>query len=70
MSLIESRNVEEKIGEQFLGTDYLKMTGILDAYEHVIENLVTEAWPADKPVHDHAAYLLLKWQSDNNESLV
>lgn len=45
------------------------MTGILDAYENVIENLIGEAWPVDKSVHEHAAYLLLKWQSDNNESL-
>jgi hypothetical protein len=42
---------------------YLKQTGILDAYHSVMNTLVTEGWPQDKSVFDHAAYELLKWHS-------
>ena len=52
-----------------LGFNYLRLTGMLDAYEHVIELMISEGWPANTSVHEHAAYLLLKWHSDHKEML-
>lgn len=49
------------------GTKFLKSTGILDAYEHVINTLVTNGWPSDKTVFDYAAYELLKWASEHKD---
>ena len=46
---------------------YLKGTGILDAYQHVMQKLTNEGWPQDKSLFDHAAYELLKWRSDNKD---
>ena len=44
-------------------TQFLRGTGLLDAYEGVIEKLVTTGWPSDKTVFEHAAYELLRWHS-------
>ena len=46
-------------------TQYLKGTGLLEGYESVIEKLIVQGWPSDKNIFDHAAYELLKWNSDN-----
>lgn len=48
-------------------TQFLKATGILDAYEHTIETLVTNGWPSDKSVFEHAAYELLRWHADHKD---
>ena len=48
-------------------TQFLRATGILDAYESVVEQLVTNGWPSDKTIFDHAAYELLKWHSEHKE---
>ena len=45
----------------------MRGTGLLDAYESVVGKLVTQGWPNDKNVFDHAAYELLKWQSEHRE---
>ena len=50
---------------QMIGTNFLRSTGLLDAYEHVVASMVEEGWPAEKSIFDHAAYLLLKWQGEN-----
>ena len=39
----------------------------MDAYEAVIEKLVTSGWPSDKTIFDHAAYELLKWHTEHRE---
>ena len=46
----------------------MRGTGLLDAYEAVIEKLVTTGWPSEKTIFDHAAYELLKWNSINGEN--
>lgn len=50
-------------------TNYLKSTGIFDAYEQVVSNMVEDGWPSDQSIFDHAAYLLLKWQSDHQDDI-
>ena len=52
---------------QLRGTKFLKGTGILDAYEHVIGSMVQNGWPSDKSIFEHAAYELLKWASENKD---
>ena len=48
-------------------TQFLKGTGVLDGYEAVIEKLITQGWPSNKNIFDHAAYELLKWHSEHKE---
>ena len=48
-------------------TQFLRATGILDAYENVVEELVTKGWPSDKTIFDHAAHELLKWHTEHKE---
>jgi hypothetical protein len=50
------------------GTKFLKTTGILDAYEHVVSSMISNGWPPDKSIFEHAAYEVLKWAADNKES--
>ena len=52
-----------------IGTNFLRSTGLLDAYEHVVSSMVEEGWPPEKSIFDHAAYLLLKWQGDNQDAI-
>ena len=48
-------------------TQFLKATGLLDGFEAVIETMVTNGWPGDTTIYDHAAYELLKWHSQHKE---
>ena len=50
-------------------TNFLKGTGILDAYEHVVSAMVEDGWPSDQSPFDHAAYLVLKYHSDHADEL-
>jgi len=50
------------------GTKFLKTTGILDAYEHVIGSMIANGWPSDKTIFEHAAYEVLKWAADNKDN--
>lgn len=59
---------EENQLQQLQGTKYLKATGILDAYEHVINTMVSNGWPSDKSIFEHAAYEVLKWAAENKDS--
>ena len=54
--------------QQLQGTKFLKTTGILDAYEHVISTLVVNGWPSDTSIFEHAAYEVLKWAADNKDN--
>lgn len=49
------------------GTKLLKSTGLLDAYEHVINTMVLNGWPKEKSIYENAAYELLKWASENKD---
>jgi len=51
-------------------TNYLKATGLLDAYEDVVSKMIEDGWPSDKSIFDHAAYLLLKYKVDHEEELL
>ena len=42
-------------------SNFLRATGILDAYEDCISSMIVDAWPADESIFDHAAYLILKY---------
>ena len=42
-------------------TNFLKGTGILDAYESVVSTMVEDGWPSDQSPFEHAAFLLLKY---------
>ena len=33
----------------------------------MIDKLITQGWPADKNIFDHASYELLKWNADHKE---
>ena len=33
----------------------------------MIDKLVTEGWPADKNIFDHASYELLKWNAEHKD---
>jgi hypothetical protein len=48
-------------------TQFLKATGLLDGYEAVIQELITNGWPSDKSIFDHAAYEILKFHADHKE---
>ena len=48
-------------------TQFLKSTGIIDAYEHVIEQLIMNGWPSDKPMYDHVSYEILKFHADHKD---
>ena len=50
-------------------TNFLKATGILDAYENVVSSMVEDGWPSDQSPFDHAAYLVLKYQTDHADEL-
>jgi hypothetical protein len=50
-----------------LSTNYLRSTGLLDAYESTVETMISDGWPADTSIFDHAAYLILRWQVDNQD---
>lgn len=52
-----------------LATNFLRSTGLLDAYEWTVATMVSEGWPSETNVFDHAAYLLLKWQSENQDQI-
>ena len=46
-------------------TNFLRSTGLLDGYESVVTSMIEEGWPQDQSIFEHAAYLLLRWQSEN-----
>ena len=48
-------------------TQFLRGTGLLDAYEDVISKLVTQGWPSDDNVFGHAAHELLRWHSQHKD---
>ena len=50
-------------------TNYLRSTGVLSAYESCITRLISQAWPAEKSVYEHAAYLMLKWQAEHVDEI-
>ena len=52
-----------------LATNFLRSTGLLDAYEEVVASMISEGWPSETNIFDHAAYLLLKWQSENQDAI-
>lgn len=52
-----------------LATNFLRSTGLLDAYESTVASMISEGWPAETNVFDHAAYLLLRWQSENQDAI-
>jgi len=63
--MVDSNEQSYKLKLQ--STQFLRGTGLLDAYEDVIDRLVSTGWPSDKTVFEHAAYELLKWHSNHRE---
>lgn len=53
--------------KRLLATQFLKATGVLDAYESVIDSLITNGWPEESSIYDHAAYELLRWHALNKD---
>ena len=41
----------------------------MDAYEHVVATMVEDGWPSDQSPFDHAAYLVLKYQTEHSDEL-
>ena len=60
----DPRDAAEK-ASKMESTNFLKSTGLLDGYESVVSTMVEEGWPAEQSIFEHAAYLLLKWQTEN-----
>lgn len=56
------------VANQLQGTKYLKTTGIMDAYEHVISTMIVNGWPQDKSIFEHAAYEVLKWAAEHKDN--
>ena len=54
---------------KMLNTNFLRSTGLLDGYESVVSQMVEDGWPSEKSVFEHAAYLLLKWQGENQDKI-
>ena len=52
-----------------IGTNFLRSTGILDAYEEVVSQMLEDGWPTEQSIFEHAAYLLLKWQTENTDKI-
>jgi len=52
---------------QLAGTKFLRSTGLLDAYEHVVSTMIMNGWPSDKSIFEHAAYELLKWGAEHKD---
>ena len=52
-----------------IGTNFLRSTGILDAYEEVVSQMLEDGWPTEQSIFEHAAYLLLKWQTENQDKI-
>lgn len=50
-------------------TQFLKSTGVLDAYESVIDTMVSTGWPSNSTIYEHAAYELLRWHAVNREQI-
>ena len=50
-------------------TNFLRSTGLLDGYESIVSQMVEEGWPAEQSIFEHAAYLLLKWQTENQDQI-
>ena len=59
----------EEMKFKLAATQFLKATGVLDAYEAVIDSMVTHGWPADSTIYEHASYELLKWHAKNSDQL-
>ena len=50
--------------------DYLRSTGILDAYGNVVERLVSDPRQSENKVHERAAQMLLKWKNENTDKTI
>lgn len=50
-------------------SNFLHATGLLEGYENVIFRMINEGWPDGVNLYNHAAYLLLEYQTDNSERL-
>ena len=40
----------------------------MDAFESVIDNMITNGWPEESGIYEHAAYELLRWHALNHEN--
>ena len=67
--MVDAKNVKS-YQLKLQATQFLRSTGVLDAYENVIDKLVTTGWPSDKNIFDHAAHELLKWHSVHKDEYV
>ena len=45
------------------GTQYLKSTGILDAYEKTLAQLYSKGWPKEQSLYNHVADEILRYGS-------
>jgi len=45
----------------------LQATGLLDAYEAVMESLIIKGWPSEKILYDHASDELLRWHANHQD---
>ena len=68
-SNIDSSTRKNGITGKMMTTNFLKSTGVFDAYESVVSSMVEDGWPDDQSIFDHAAYLLLKWQTDHSDEI-
>jgi predicted Fe-S protein YdhL (DUF1289 family) len=46
----------------------LKSSGILEAYEDVVQHMIMNGWPAEKSIFEHAAHEILNWASENKDN--
>lgn len=51
-------------------SNFLKATGLLEAYEHCLTSMINEGWPSDTTIFEHAAYLILEYQTDHKAELL
>jgi hypothetical protein len=61
--------MSEEMKMKLKSTQFLKSTGILDAYESVIDTMVSTGWPDNSTIYEHAAYELLRWHALNRDHI-
>lgn len=59
--------MSEALAQRLQTTQFLRATGLLDAYEAVIESLVSNGWPSERSLYDHASDELLRWHAEHKD---
>lgn len=73
-----NRHYETQVRDNSQGREVLKNSGILDAFESCITNIINQSQPAESrkkanspvSIFDQAANNILQWHSNNHDQLI